>query len=118
MNDKMGGHGKAGEEAYHSRLGVAYGSGGACGVRQSLSIRRPHVSKGVMRPGGSGVASPGAGRLAGADPAAVPRTPFGAAARVAGLRVQHHRRYSPKAAYAVGMDCLVSLLEAVSVAMC
>ena len=39
MTDKMGGHGKAGEEAYHSRLGVAYGSGGACGVRQNLSIR-------------------------------------------------------------------------------
>jgi hypothetical protein len=39
VNDKIRGHGKAGEEAYHSRLGVAYGSGGACGVRQNLSIR-------------------------------------------------------------------------------
>ena len=46
MNDKIRGHGKAGEEAYHSRLGVAYGSGGACGVRQNLSIRLPHVSNG------------------------------------------------------------------------
>jgi hypothetical protein len=36
VNEKVGGHGKAGEEAYHSRLGVAYGSGGACGVRQNL----------------------------------------------------------------------------------
>ena len=46
MNDKIRGHGKAGEEAYHSRLGVAYGSGGACGVRQNLLIRLPHVSNG------------------------------------------------------------------------
>ena len=46
MNDKIRGHGKAGEEAYHSRLGVAYGSGGACGVGQNLSIRLPHVSNG------------------------------------------------------------------------
>jgi hypothetical protein len=36
--DKIRGHGKAGEEAYHGRLGVAYGSGGACGVRRNLSI--------------------------------------------------------------------------------
>jgi hypothetical protein len=43
---KIRGHGKAGEEAYHSRLGVAYGSGGACGVRRNLSIRLPHVSNG------------------------------------------------------------------------
>lgn len=38
VTDKIRGHGKAGEEAYHSRLGVACGSGGACGVRQNLSI--------------------------------------------------------------------------------
>jgi len=38
VTDKVGGHGKAGEEAYHSRLGVAYGSGGACGIRQNLSV--------------------------------------------------------------------------------
>jgi hypothetical protein len=44
VTDKIRGHGKAGEEVYHSRLGVAYGSGGACGVRQNLSIRLPHVS--------------------------------------------------------------------------
>jgi hypothetical protein len=49
VNDKIGGRGKVVEEAYHSRLGVAYGSGGACGVRRSLSIRLPHVSKGVSR---------------------------------------------------------------------
>src|ERR1035437_2742341 len=35
---KIRGHGKAGEEAYHSRPGVAYGSGGACGVRQNLLV--------------------------------------------------------------------------------
>jgi hypothetical protein len=46
VTDKIRGHGKAGEEAYHSRLGVAYGSGGGCGVRQNLSIRLPHVSNG------------------------------------------------------------------------
>jgi hypothetical protein len=46
VNDKIRGRGKAGEEAYHSRLGVAYGSGGACGIRQNLSIRLPHVSSG------------------------------------------------------------------------
>ena len=46
MNDKIRGRGKAGEEAYHSRLGVAYGSGGGCGVRQNLSIRLPHVRNG------------------------------------------------------------------------
>ena len=47
MNDKIRGHGKAGEEAYHSRLGVAYGSGGACGVGQNLSIRLVDVSNGA-----------------------------------------------------------------------
>jgi hypothetical protein len=47
VNDEMGGRGKAGGEAYHGRLGVAYGSGGACGVRQNLSIGLPHVSNGA-----------------------------------------------------------------------
>jgi hypothetical protein len=46
VNDKIRGCGKAGEGAYQNGLGVAYGSGGACGVRQNSSIRLPHVSSG------------------------------------------------------------------------
>jgi len=50
VTDKVGGHGKAGEEAYHGRPGVAYGSAGACGVGQNLLIRCHMWATGVSRP--------------------------------------------------------------------